>query len=56
MMQGEFTFERNLIVSQMMNELILPVIKERWNKQSKQKLYEVVKLSFVSSLTQTMKE
>jgi len=54
--QGEFAFERNFIVSWTINGLILPVIKERWNKQSQQKLYEVVELSFMSSSIQTTKE
>jgi len=39
------------VVSRMINGLILPVIKERRSKQGKQKLYTVVELSFVSSLT-----
>jgi len=44
------------VASRMINGLILPVIKERQNKQGKQKLYEVVELSFVIKLTQTTKE
>jgi len=47
--QGEFAFEEIFVVYLTINGLILPIIKERWSKQGKQKLYEVVKLSFVSS-------
>jgi len=35
---------------------MLPVIKEKWNKKYKQKVYEIVELSFVSSSMQTTKE
>jgi len=51
MIQGELAFERNSVVSWTVNGMILPVIKERWNKQGKQKKYKVVELSFMSSLT-----
>jgi len=49
-------FERIFFTSQMIDGLMLPVIKERQNKQSMKWLYKVVELSFVSSLMQTTKE